>query len=127
MIQKYFAFCEDVIQRSPFVVSYTTHVEVGSPSMGHMKGVILFIDSSELTFFELVSQEQYVVNPVRFRFHYKKGDTFIFQYDNAPHHGELPSFPDHKHVPGGVESSTSLTFQQVFQKVSDMLVISEKL
>ena len=22
----------------------------------------------------------------------------IFRYDNAPHHHELPTFPDHKHV-----------------------------
>lgn len=61
MIQEYFTFCEYTIQQSPLVISYTTHIVVGSPSMGHIQGIITFTDGSELIFFELLSHDQDVV------------------------------------------------------------------
>ncbi|MGC1122545.1 MAG: DUF6516 family protein [Candidatus Methanofastidiosia archaeon] len=92
MIQEYFASCERIIQQSPLVISYTSYIAMGSPSRGHTQGVVTFVDGSKLTFFELLSQDQDVVVPLKYRFHYQKGDQFIFRYDNAPHHHEIPTF-----------------------------------
>jgi hypothetical protein len=92
VIQEYFTFCEYIIQQSPLVISYTMHIVMGSPSMGHIQGIITFVDGSELTFFELLSQDQAVVRLVKYRFHYQRGNQFIFRYDNAPHHQELSTF-----------------------------------
>lgn len=64
--------------------------------MGHIQGVKTFVDVSELVFFELLSQDQNVVRPVKYRFHYQRGNQFIFRYDNAPHHQELSTFPSRK-------------------------------
>jgi len=125
VIHEYFTFCEYIIQQSPLVISYTTHIVMGSPSMGHIQGVITFVDGSELTFFELLSQDHAVVRPVKYRFHYQIGNQFIFRYDNAPHHQELSTFPSHKHTSKGVEPAASVTFQHVFQEIVDMLIASD--
>ena len=124
MIREYFTSCEYVIQQSPLVISYATHIVMGSPSMGHIQGVITFVDGSELTFFELLSQDQNTVHHVKYRFHYQRGNQFIFRYDNAPHHQELSTFPSHKHTSEGVEPAASMTFQHVFQEIVDMLIAS---
>ena len=125
MIQEYFTFCESIIQQSPLVISYTARTVMGSPSMGHIQGVITFIDGSELTFFELLSQDKDVIQPVKYRFHYQRGNQFIFRYDNAPHHQELSTFPSHKHTSKGVEPAVSVKFQHVFQEVVGKLIASD--
>ncbi|MGD2250471.1 MAG: DUF6516 family protein [Candidatus Methanofastidiosia archaeon] len=125
MIQEYFTFCEFIIQQSPLVISYTTHIVMGSPSKGHIQGIITFADGSELTFFELLSHDQDVVRHVKYRFHYQRGNQFIFRYDNAPHHQELSTFPSHKHTSKGVEPAASVTFQNVFQEIVDMIIASD--
>jgi hypothetical protein len=122
VIREYFILCENIIQQSPLVVSYSARIVTGSPTMGHMKGIIAFADGSELTFFELVSQDQDTITVLKYRFHYQKGNQIIFRYDNAPHHQDLSTFPDHKHTPNGVKSAISVTFPYVFQMILDMFV-----
>lgn len=125
MIQEYFTSYEYIIQQSPLVISYTSYIVVSSPSMGHVQGTATFVDGSELTFFELLSQDQDMVRRMKYRFHYQRGNQFIFRYDNAPHHRELSTFPSHKHTSKGVEPASSVTFYHVFQEIVDMLITSD--
>ena len=38
-------------------------------------------------------------------------------YDNAPHHPEVVTFPDHKHLPTGLVESVALHFADVFVEI----------
>jgi len=44
-------------------------------------------------------------------------DQLIFRYDNAPHHPEVVTFPDHKHLPTGLVESVALHFADVFVEI----------
>ncbi len=45
----------------------------------------------------------------------------IFRYDNVPHHSEIKSFPDHKHIIGRVISCKAPTLKEVLMEISGVL------
>jgi hypothetical protein len=49
--------------------------------------------------------------------HLFSGESLIFRYDNAPHHPEVPTFPNHKHLPIGLVESVALCFVDVFSEI----------
>jgi len=64
---------------------------------GLFKGSVFFWDSSRLTIEEVISTTQGFPEVLRYSYTYTKGDQHIFRYDNAPHHPDLSTFPEHKH------------------------------
>lgn len=46
----------------------------------------------------------------------------IFRYDNAPHHPELASFPNHKHQPDRVIPSPLITLQDLLNDISAIIL-----
>jgi len=53
-----------------------------------------------------------------YRYHYQSSDgTVIFRYDNTPHHPELKTHPDHKHVEEIVIESVRPNIEEVLNEV----------
>jgi hypothetical protein len=74
--------------------------------------------SSLLVFFEFLRQTGDGVQREKYRYHFMDGsDQLIFRYDNAPHHPEVVTFPDHKHLPTGLVESVALHFADVFVEI----------
>jgi hypothetical protein len=54
-----------------------------------------------------------------YRYHYQNAQNqLIFRYDNTPHFPDLPTFPDHKHLPNAVIASEKPPLLHVLQEVT---------
>ncbi len=81
-------------------------------------GCIRFIDTTRLEFTESINPER-----CRYRFQYMDVDgNIIFRYDNAPHHRDIATFPDHKHVGDAVCESPSISLRQVIEEIVEKIV-----
>ena len=53
-----------------------------------------------------------------YRYHYQKADgSTIFRYDNAPHHRELSTYPDHKHSGESIIEVERPDIEQVLDEI----------
>jgi hypothetical protein len=54
-----------------------------------------------------------------YRYHCQDGHhALVFRYDNTPHFADLPSFPDHKHLPDRVVAATKPMLAQVIEEAA---------
>jgi len=59
---------------------------------------------------------------LRYRYHFQS-NTLVLRYDNAPHHPELPTHPEHRHRNQGTEATTRpslLSFLDEVRQVSGL-------
>nr|WP_269140538.1 DUF6516 family protein [Archaeoglobus neptunius] len=84
-------------------------------------GAVLFKDGSTLEFLELIKDASKGLERIRYRFHYRKSETPIFRYDNAPHHREVATFPHHVHIGEKVLPSKSKSLLDVFKEIESIL------
>lgn len=46
----------------------------------------------------------------------------VFRYDNAPHHPELPSYPNHKHIKNIVTSSALPSLKEILNEIGVIIL-----
>ncbi len=81
-------------------------------------GKIIFHNGSTLEFTESITPGRF-----KYRYHYMDADgNLLFRYDNAPHHIEISTFPDHKHYPDKVIESRPIDLRQVIEEIINILV-----
>jgi hypothetical protein len=81
-----------------------------------------FADNSLLEISEAVTLIAGVLNWLSYRYHYQTANgALIFRYDNAPHHPELRTYPDHKHTAVAVVDSTHPTIEQLLREIQVIL------
>ena len=56
----------------------------------------------------------------RYSFHVLLGRRMVVRWDNAPHHPEVRSFPDHKHVGRKIAASKDMTVELVLAELQAM-------
>ena len=82
------------------------------------EGRIVFYNGNILEFTESITPDR-----VKYRYHYMTVDRdLIFRYDNVPHHSEIPTFPNHKHVPGKIVESNPVNIKEVVEEIIELLV-----
>jgi hypothetical protein len=82
-----------------------------------MKGRILFIDGSVLEFLDYIKGDV----RLKYRFHYMSDQSaLVFRYDNAPNH-DVSTFPDHKHAPNEVITSSPRELLCVIDEIEKMM------
>jgi hypothetical protein len=70
---------------------------------------VLLHDGSELHTREFADETDR-----KYSFHWQTAaGELLARWDNAPHHPELPTHPDHKHVPSGVEPTSEVALDDV--------------
>lgn len=70
---------------------------------------ILLRDGSELHTREFTDETER-----KYAFHWQTAaGELLARWDNAPHHPELPTHPDHKHVASGVEPTSDVALEDV--------------
>jgi hypothetical protein len=95
----YFAALQQALAGAAFTRNLEVHFVARTEHIGAVSGKVLFEDQSELHFMEYVSIEGEVVRRLKYRYHYQHANgTTIFRYDNKPHHRDVATFPNHKHV-----------------------------
>jgi hypothetical protein len=81
-----------------------------------------FWDGSLLQMEEALVVRAFAIVKVRYNYHYQGADgTRVFRYDNAPHHADLPGFPEHKHEGDHVVSAPAPDLSQVLTEIDGIL------
>jgi len=93
-----------------------------SQNTAYIKAKIRFIDSSFLSIFHHVHDEN-----GRFSFDYRdhymdSKNTMIFRYDNAPHHPKVQSFPHHKHTTVEIKESEMPNIRDILSEIHHHII-----
>ncbi|MBM3235371.1 hypothetical protein FJZ31_03620 [Candidatus Poribacteria bacterium] len=104
---------------SGLTVSSTFHEEQRSVSGGFIRGIVKFLDGSELHFREFVDTT--LTEPrLMYAYHYQDAmRQLFFRYDNAAHKPALVQ-PEHKHTPGGVELVSAQALESIIWEIIHM-------
>ncbi len=65
---------------------------------GLFRARVFFWDGSHLTIDEVIDTTAGHPEVIRYSYACVKDDVNIFRYDDAPHHPELSTHPDHQHI-----------------------------
>jgi hypothetical protein len=118
MLESAAAPIESAIRGSALVVTHNLEKVQLSATVGYIEGSLSFVDNSRLVFFEFLRQTEDGVQREKYRYHFMDAsDQLIFRYDNAAHHPEIVTFPDHKHLPTGLVESVALHFADMFVEI----------
>jgi hypothetical protein len=121
-LKDYLATLQGVLAETPFVISTSINYEERPPTAGIIKGTLLFTDGSQLDFKEFIITQP-ILQIIKYAYNYRKGNLFIFRYDNAndPAAKNLPTYPSHKHVPQGILEAQQPSLRQVLQEIVSKL------
>jgi hypothetical protein len=117
MIDEYFESIDKIIMDFKAVIgSYNIFKKAYNEKQGYIKGEVFFKDCSKLYFIEVKNTE--LKQKIKYRYHYMDNDNgLIFRYDNAYHHREVKTFPDHKHIGGNILDSHEPELYEILIKI----------
>lgn len=101
MITKCFKKIERYLEAYGHIVEdYILNKQIFTREKGAIDGEVFFIDESRLDFLEVVNTNKPA--KAKYRYHFMdEANKMVFRYDNARHHPELKTFPNHKHTQDG--------------------------
>lgn len=120
--QTHLAEVIDRYARTDLIVATELNADARTPKMGVIKGVITFVDGSQLFFTEYVDA-RYRLEKLTYAYHCQSAEgDLIFRYDNATHKPTL-TFPCHKHLPDGTAiESAPPEFSALIDEVMERFV-----
>ena len=124
MISEYFFQIEKLLSGFPYTVSIETSFEAVDIGTGWFKARLKLIDQSELSLCEYVEIEGDKTVVVKYRYHWQDKDSnLIIRWDNAKHHPEIKTFPDHLHDSheSNVKTSNKPELNSVLLKISEII------
>lgn len=117
MLKSAAALIEAKLNDSAVVVTYDLVEAQLSVYTGYLEGSITFTNNARLIFFEFWRQTNTSLERDKYRYHLMDSQNqLVFRYDNAPHHPQIATFPDHKHTPDGLLESAVPGFADVFEE-----------
>lgn len=123
MIKSHFDSVKKTISELEWLAdSISVQSEFGpDDSIGIISGIIVFKDGSTFHF-----KEVHLPASRKYRFHYMNLDNqLICRWDNAPHHHEIETFPDHVHFPNEIRENAPMdlleALRHIEEQVSDWL------
>lgn len=122
MITNYFRKIEEIFHSCPLTVSINIQTEIVDINLGYFKAQVKFVDDSELHVFEFVSVENDKPVVEKYRYHYQdsKG-KLVKRWDNAKHHPEIKTFPDHVHIGNKARESKKPEIEDVLLGIVNII------
>ena len=125
LLTEYFARLVKVIEehsKTNLIIDSDLHIDCRTEKIGIIKGIISFIDNSNLFFTEYLDI-RYKIEKLTYSFHYQQKDgKLIFRYDNAEHKPRL-NFAYHKHLSSGeIIQSDIPDLSNIFEEIMDYLL-----
>lgn len=105
---------------TPHVVSHSLGYEDRPPLAAIVRGSVTFIDGSYIHFKEFL-QLRPVITRLKYAYHYATSThALMFRYDNArdPAARHLSTYPDHRHTPDEVLSSSAPALASVLREAA---------
>ncbi len=92
--------------------------QILSATRGNLRIRLRFGDQSLLEISEAIVLVGGEPHWLAYRYHYQSSPAIlVFRYDNAPHHVEVATHPDHKHSAEDVLASTHPSIEQILPEV----------
>ena len=117
-IDEYFTRVHELVQGVADAQAERYEEQMLSATRGNLRIRLRFGDQSLLEISEaivLVGEEPHWLS---YRYHYQSSRTgIVFRYDNAPHHVEVATHPDHKHSGDDVMASPHPSIEQILREV----------
>ncbi len=113
---------DTICSRQEIHVEHLRVEEVLSDRLSTVEGRLCFYDGSLLEFNETVIVRGVVLIKTDYAYHYQQADgTLVFRYDNAPHHLEIVTYPDHLHVGERIEAAEPPDLSDVLRRIDELL------
>ena len=117
-IEEYFTHVYQLIQNLAEVDPERYEEQILSVSRGNLRIRLRFSDGGLLEISEAVVLISGDLQWLSYRYYYQdSSETMIFPYDNAPHHPEVPTHPDHKHIGTRIVTSFHPSIEQILEEV----------
>jgi len=117
-IGEYFTRVRQLIQGVPEASAERYEEQILSATRGNLRIRLRFTNQALLEISEailLVAEEPLWLS---YRYHYQDPYTgLVFRYDNAPHHPEITTYPDHKHTGDDVLASSHPSIEEILLEV----------
>ena len=115
--REYYASVQKAILAAPHVIQTSISFDEISEEECYIKGEITFNGGYELHVAEYVVTEP-EFKRLKYRFHFQKSDgQMVVRWDNAPHHPEVKSHPDHVHVGKKVRATSPMDIPQALDAI----------
>lgn len=119
MIQEYFSQIRDQIFEHPSAIDISFNSTATDKERGFWKAQLTFRNGSELHLFEYIINEGENPKVKKYRYHFQNPENeMIFRYDNAPHHPEIKTHPEHKHENSHTTSAEKPEIKQILTEVT---------
>jgi hypothetical protein len=119
----YFRKVQEAVLAAPHVIQSNLAFDEISESECYIRGSLALSGGFELHIAEYVVTEP-DIKRLKYRYHLQTlGKVFVARWDNAPHHPNVKTHPNHMHLAqGNVESSPEMDIEQVLAAVLPFLV-----
>lgn len=121
MLENFLADLKASLTASPIVKDIEILDEFITSVSGFLDCRVLLIDESELFVSEYFTVLKDRIKRDKYSYHLQKNDELIIRWDNAPHHRELSTFPDHVHRKDGVHESKEMTVEDILEELSEIV------
>jgi hypothetical protein len=109
------------LDQSPSVLSFDVIDHRIWHTGSYLRLRIILRDGSELHTREYVDEADR-----KYSFHWQATDgELIIRWDNAPHHPELSTHPDHKHIGETVEMAGEVSLDEVLSRIEERIGVEE--
>ena len=116
-LEEYFATISRLIQGLTEVDVERHEEQCLSTTRGNLRLRLRFADQALLEMSEAILCTAGTLQWLSYRYHYQEASGFVLRYDNAPHHPEVVTHPDHKHIRDDIVASARPTIEQVLLEV----------
>ena len=122
MIDEYFQEIEDYIDHS--IIVFKSEIE--KIKLDDFSGIIkgrLYFENGTLDFIEVIKlRNNRVRKKKKYKYHFMLNDnSFVFRYDNVPHHAKIKTFPHHKHVKDDIVESNEPNLLSILKEIKDFI------
>lgn len=119
-IEQYFERVQSFIMGIRKAEAERYEEQILSKDRGNLRIRLRFFDNSLLEISEAIHIVEETLTWLSYRYHYQRSDgTIIFRYDNAPHHPEVNTFPEHEHIAESVVGAYRPDIEKIFLEVEE--------
>lgn len=119
--REYYASVQAAILAAPHVIQSDISFDEVSDEECYIRGTLTLIGGIELHIAEYVITDP-KIDRLKYRYHIQTSNgKLLARWDNAPHHPEVKSHPDHLHTEKGVKPSVAMDIESVLTAVMDFI------
>jgi len=120
--RSYYLKVEALLNEFSFIMHFSIDFDEITDTIGYIKGKLELINGSELFFFEFIEIQNNVPVLIKYKYQWQSSEgSLLNRWDNAPHHREINTFPDHVHYPKGVFPSLAMNMELILDKLDKIL------